>query len=203
MKHKSKGWAASDERTEFRRYIVRPKVSGEKIGDPKTDLLNSKLNELIARQQKKFSIDRQKIIDKMLGKPVPLTKKQKRSAESWRKNTKKHSGPAPSPVRHRYDLVDAQNFYRSREWLNLRFAVLAKYGRECMCCGVMAKPAHVDHIKPRIKYPELALDFNNLQVLCEACNKGKDWKFETDFRAKEANDGMEPLPGTGEQVQGD
>jgi 5-methylcytosine-specific restriction endonuclease McrA len=32
---------------------------------------------------------------------------------------------------------------------------------------------HVDHIKPRRKYPHLALVFDNLQVLCHDCNHGK------------------------------
>jgi hypothetical protein len=32
---------------------------------------------------------------------------------------------------------------------------------------------HVDHVKPRSKYPELALDLDNLQILCAACNTRK------------------------------
>jgi len=32
---------------------------------------------------------------------------------------------------------------------------------------------HVDHIKPKSKYPDLAYDKTNLQVLCEECNIGK------------------------------
>ncbi len=40
-------------------------------------------------------------------------------------------------------------------------------------------------MKPRSKYPELALDPENLQVLCRACNMGKRAWDETDFRPKE------------------
>ncbi|RYZ77711.1 MAG: hypothetical protein EOP05_00795 [Proteobacteria bacterium] len=42
---------------------------------------------------------------------------------------------------------------------------------------------HVDHIKPRSKYPHLELEFSNLQVLCRQCNFGKSNKYEDDFRS--------------------
>lgn len=41
---------------------------------------------------------------------------------------------------------------------------------------------HVDHIKPRAKFPELALVLDNLQVLCRDCNLGKRHLDETDWR---------------------
>jgi 5-methylcytosine-specific restriction endonuclease McrA len=41
---------------------------------------------------------------------------------------------------------------------------------------------HVDHIKPRSKYPALELAEDNLQVLCELCNIGKSNTNETDWR---------------------
>jgi 5-methylcytosine-specific restriction endonuclease McrA len=74
------------------------------------------------------------------------------------------------------------SFYESREWLELRYRVLKKYGRTCMLCGHKNGRIHVDHIKPRSKYPQLALVESNLQVLCEACNLGKSNKDETDWR---------------------
>lgn len=73
-------------------------------------------------------------------------------------------------------------FYDSRPWLELRYKVLKKYGRKCMCCGVVASEVHVDHIKPISKNPGLALEFDNLQVLCKQCNLGKSNKDITDFR---------------------
>lgn len=76
-------------------------------------------------------------------------------------------------------------FYESREWKELRYRVLEKHGTACQCCGAGRKTGaivHVDHIKPRSRYPELELDFDNLQVLCEACNIGKSNKFSTDWR---------------------
>lgn len=81
--------------------------------------------------------------------------------------------------------VAYDKFYESREWRELRYRVLEKHGTACQCCGAGRKTgavAHVDHIKPRSRYPELELDFDNLQVLCEACNIGKSNKFDTDWR---------------------
>lgn len=80
---------------------------------------------------------------------------------------------------------DSTSFYESREWRELRYRVLTKYGWKCMGCGRTRKDGvilHVDHIKPRSKYPELELDENNLQVLCADCNIGKSNKFDTDHR---------------------
>jgi 5-methylcytosine-specific restriction endonuclease McrA len=63
---------------------------------------------------------------------------------------------------------------------------LKKYGPRCQCCG--ATPAtgavmNVDHIKPRKKWPSLALDVNNLQILCHECNHGKGNWDDTDWRS--------------------
>lgn len=67
-------------------------------------------------------------------------------------------------------------FYQTREWRELRWEVLIASDGKCKVCnrgkldGVII---HVDHIKPRSKYPALELVFTNLQVLCEDCNIGK------------------------------
>jgi 5-methylcytosine-specific restriction endonuclease McrA len=77
-------------------------------------------------------------------------------------------------------------FYDSPEWQRLRYRVLVNAKGSCMCCGATAKssaaPLHVDHIKPRSRYPELELELSNLQVLCRACNLGKSAWDETDWR---------------------
>lgn len=81
----------------------------------------------------------------------------------------------------------SENFYRSREWRQVRYEALIKCGRACMCCGAKPKDGiilHVDHVKPRSKYPQLELDINNLQILCEDCNLGKSNIYEDDFREK-------------------
>jgi 5-methylcytosine-specific restriction endonuclease McrA len=76
-------------------------------------------------------------------------------------------------------------FYSSWKWKKLRYRVLLKYGAKCMLCGATKEEGAkicVDHIKPRGKYPELELEFENLQVLCNDCNMGKSNDDETDFR---------------------
>lgn len=78
--------------------------------------------------------------------------------------------------------LKSSDFYRTKAWIELRYKVLVKYGRVCQCCGQIGGQIHVDHIKPRSKYPELELEINNLQVLCERCNIGKSNKDVTDWR---------------------
>jgi len=78
------------------------------------------------------------------------------------------------------------DFYLTSEWRVLRYDFLRRQNGKCQCCGATAKDGkkmHVDHIKPRLLYPSLSLDINNLQLLCEDCNLGKgawdhtDWKY--------------------------
>jgi len=80
-----------------------------------------------------------------------------------------------------------RDFYRSEAWRKLRYEALKLYGGECMLCGKSKHKddaiLHVDHIKPRSKYPDLALELKNLQVLCEDCNIGKGTWDESDWRA--------------------
>jgi len=79
------------------------------------------------------------------------------------------------------------SFYDSREWRTLRYAALKQYGHKCLCCGKTPNDGavlHVDHIKPRSKFPSLELDINNLQILCKDCNLGKSNKDAIDYRPK-------------------
>lgn len=78
-----------------------------------------------------------------------------------------------------------EDFYKSPAWRRLRYRALVAHGNVCQCCGASPRkgfPLHVDHIRPRSKYPELALEFANLQVLCPDCNLGKSAWDETDWR---------------------
>lgn len=82
--------------------------------------------------------------------------------------------------------AEFEAFYRSKPWRVLRMKAIKKYGRTCMCCGATNIVIHVDHIKPRSKYPELELELSNLQILCEDCNMGKGGWDETDWREPES-----------------
>lgn len=81
--------------------------------------------------------------------------------------------------------ASSNDFLQTFEWRKLRLVALKLHGRKCQCCGATPESGailNVDHIKPRKIYPELALDIDNLQVLCHECNHGKgNWDM-TDFR---------------------
>jgi HNH endonuclease len=79
------------------------------------------------------------------------------------------------------------NFYETDAWRTVRYKALKLNGGCCQCCGARAaanKPLHVDHIKPRSKYPHLELELSNLQVLCKDCNLGKGARDKTDWRPR-------------------
>lgn len=93
--------------------------------------------------------------------------------------------------------LDGKDFYSSRKWREVRYKVISKHGRKCMCCGWTPDhkedqgPIHVDHIEPRSLRPDLQLNFDNLQILCADCNIGKSNKDNTDFRPPDI---MDPEP---------
>lgn len=81
--------------------------------------------------------------------------------------------------------VASDSFLNSFEWRKVRMMAIKKYGAKCMCCGATPDTGaviNVDHIKPRKLWPSLALDINNLQILCHDCNHGKGNWDTTDWR---------------------
>ena len=112
-------------------------------------------------------------------KAAKLKQKQNKSANQLAQEFEQ------TKVRGIHTASDA--FLMTYEWRKVRMEALKKYGARCQCCG--ATPAHgavmnVDHIKPRKLFPHLALDLNNLQVLCHDCNHGKgNWDM-TDWRER-------------------
>lgn len=95
--------------------------------------------------------------------------------------------PAPAKPLRRARIKPGQSFYDTDEWREVRYRALVIHGGCCQCCGASpfrGNPLHVDHIKPRSKFPELELDLNNLQVLCKDCNLGKRAWDQTDWRPR-------------------
>lgn len=83
------------------------------------------------------------------------------------------------------EFIKSTEFLKTYEWRRVRKYVLVKYGGKCMCCGKSVADGivlNVDHIEPRKTHPELALDKNNLQILCNECNHGKGNWNTTDWR---------------------
>lgn len=81
---------------------------------------------------------------------------------------------------------DAMEFYKSPEWKACRKEFLEGKTLECACCKEDLSSANrsklnVDHIKPLRYYWDLRLDHQNLQILCNVCNKikGNDTGPET------------------------
>lgn len=59
-------------------------------------------------------------------------------------------------------IKNGKKFYKTKQWRALRIRAFAKYGRKCLCCGKTTL-LHVDHVKPRSKYPELTLDLKTFK----------------------------------------
>lgn len=91
-------------------------------------------------------------------------------------------------LRDRLKLVEAElmeylRFYTTPDWRAMRAKVIRQEGRICRKCGVRIgrwRDVTVDHIRPRSLYPQLALDPNNLQVLCRSCNSSKGVSVQTE-----------------------
>lgn len=70
----------------------------------------------------------------------------------------------------------------------MRYEVLRRGGGRCALCGATKndRPLQVDHIIPRSRGGRNTLD--NLQVLCDECNRAKSNRDDTDFREVAASE---------------
>jgi len=120
------------------------------------------------------------------GKPAPAKKRKKKyHADRMAQKQARANPVVQKPVSVAGVDVTSDAFLSTFQWRKVRMEALKKYGPRCQCCG--ATPAtgavmNVDHIKPRKKWPSLALDVNNLQILCHDCNHGKGNWDNTDWR---------------------
>ena len=128
---------------------------------------------------------------------IQKVRKQNGTAPKKKKKKKRHKIQKLRPRVERSSNIEwlprdewekqTQRFYKSQAWKEARYAVLRRDAGACSCCGARASDGvrlHVDHIKPRSKYPELQLDITNLQILCEDCNFGKSNYYNDDWRVK-------------------
>jgi 5-methylcytosine-specific restriction enzyme A len=88
-----------------------------------------------------------------------------------------------------------RKFYKSGDWQAIRKEVLERDNYECQNCkrqGIVYTDNHdpdkhkrldVDHIKEIYTHPELALDIDNLEVLCVKCHNKKHDRFR--FKKKQ------------------
>jgi 5-methylcytosine-specific restriction endonuclease McrA len=101
--------------------------------------------------------------------------------------------------------VNSAAFLESFAWRQMRMRVIRHYGPRCMCCGATPQTGatmNVDHIKPRKTHPHLALEFDNLQVLCHECNHGKGNWDTTDWRPSAQPDDEQIDPAVAEFIRG-
>lgn len=123
------------------------------------------------------------IIMKSIGKRNIKNELTKDKPRPKKRNRKRKD--AKFPKMNYYGDVNAPEFLESFQWRSIRMHVLKRDGAKCACCGNIPREGiyvNVDHIKPRKKFPELALEPSNLQVLCNVCNHGKGNWDSTDWR---------------------
>jgi 5-methylcytosine-specific restriction endonuclease McrA len=120
-----------------------------------------------------------------------LTKKRRRAERQRRQEERVASGVTPkrkdSDAEYKAWVI-SDAFLYSYEWRKLRYGVVVRCKGRCEACGAGKEQEiflHVDRIKPRRKFPELALRLFNLQGLCQPCNHGKGNWDEPEWQPEE------------------
>lgn len=96
-------------------------------------------------------------------------KKQKRSERS-----KKQVG-SKNPNWKSGATSEADKFYNSKEWKELRKQAFERDHYTCVDCTRVGRELEANHIKPRSKFPELKLVLSNIETLCKKCHDKKKW----------------------------
>jgi 5-methylcytosine-specific restriction protein A len=123
-------------------------------------------------------------IGRLLGQPINIAPPQQTQPTKPRP----YSGPKfPIPGKPwTVEWIAGKEFLRTPEWRRLAYDTIKAQGRRCKMCGRTPQQhgiaINVDHIKNRRDRPDLALNPNNLQVLCDDHNHGKGNRDSTDFR---------------------
>lgn len=77
-------------------------------------------------------------------------------------------------------IEEAKRFYTSPEWKLLRKQIIKLHKNICKNCEkVLTEKSDItiDHILPRSKFPDNALEMENMQILCRSCNSSKGNKI--------------------------
>lgn len=82
--------------------------------------------------------------------------------------------------------VLSDDFYNSTDWRRIRNKVLLTNENKCVKCGT-DNNLTVDHILPRSKFPEKALDISNTQILCLNCNSAKGNRLKDNIHTVDNN----------------
>lgn len=115
-------------------------------------------------------------------KPIEVKKKVKWKPKKIKREKKYVQGYKTDWYENPGASKTKNSFYLSKKWNEIRRKVLKHYGCVCMRCKANNEIMHVDHIKPRSKFPGLQFTLNNLQVLCKPCNELKSNIDFTDYR---------------------
>ena len=92
----------------------------------------------------------------------------------WLKPAKKlYQDKTPRWSSHEY-----AGFYNTYAWrkLSLRFRKEHPLCKHCIERKITTPSQEVDHIKSVKEYPELRMEWNNLQALCRRCHRSKESK---------------------------
>ena len=136
------------------------------------------LHDADKKRRRQWAIEQGKQLKKDLPKKPKIPKGYVKVKEAKNPPAPKNYHRAIIPYRPGL----GNKFYDTQEWQALRYKAYKRYGKTCHCCGATNTELHVDHIKPRSKYPHLELDIDNLQILCRACNLGKGNTDAIDWR---------------------
>lgn len=74
----------------------------------------------------------------------------------------------------------ADKFYNSKEWKTVRTEAFIRDNYTCVDCGQVGHQLEANHIKPRSRFPELALVLDNIETLCKKCHDSKKWQVYRD-----------------------
>jgi hypothetical protein len=66
--------------------------------------------------------------------------------------------------------TEAAKFYHSKAWHVVRTQAFERDNHTCQKCGITEGNLEGNHIRPRSRFPELALVIENIETLCKFCH---------------------------------